>query len=150
MMTFDYGGDGEPRGNAQLGLHHHPRVVHPPLKRRPGKLCRLSARPHDLADMIYTGSGTAILRASFFEASFFDLDRFDLSLVNVVFLYSLLLKSPQANTVPIVVDINFLFVPLPLLLPYVNSLMTSSTRNSMIIHSISDPGPPSSIVDPEP
>ena len=52
MMTFDYGGDGEPRGNAQLGLHHHPRVVHPPLKRRPGKLCCFSARPLDLADMI--------------------------------------------------------------------------------------------------
>ena len=30
-MTFDHGGDGEPRGNAQPGLHHHPRVVHPPL-----------------------------------------------------------------------------------------------------------------------
>merc|ERR1712086_1211542 len=44
-------GDGEPRGNAQLGLHHHPRVVHPPLKRRPGQLCCLSARPHDLADL---------------------------------------------------------------------------------------------------
>ena len=26
MMTFDYGGDGEPMGNAQLGRHHHPRV----------------------------------------------------------------------------------------------------------------------------
>ena len=51
MMTFDYGGDGEPRGNAQLGLHHHPRVVHPPLKRRRGQLCCLSARPHDLADL---------------------------------------------------------------------------------------------------
>ena len=51
-MTFDHGGDGEPRGNAQLGLHHHPRVVHPPLKRRRGKLCCLSARPPDLADMI--------------------------------------------------------------------------------------------------
>ena len=51
MMNFDYGGDGEPRGNAQLGLHHHPRVVHPPLKRRRGQLCCLSARPPDLADL---------------------------------------------------------------------------------------------------
>ena len=46
-----HGGDGEPRENAQPGLHHHPRVVHPPLKRRRGKLCCLSARPHDLADL---------------------------------------------------------------------------------------------------
>ena len=50
MMTFDYGGDGEPRGNAQLGLHHHPRVVHPPLKRSSGHLCCLSAQLPDLAD----------------------------------------------------------------------------------------------------
>ena len=44
MMTFDYGGDEEPRENAQLGLHHHPRVVHPPLKRRRGQLGCLTQR----------------------------------------------------------------------------------------------------------
>ena len=64
-MTFDHGGDGEPRGNAQLGLHHHPRVVHPPLKRRPGKLCCLSARPPDLADLISARTEVACVRLSY-------------------------------------------------------------------------------------
>ena len=64
MMTFDYGGDGEPRGNAQLGLHHHPRVVHPPLKRRPGKLCCLSARPPDIADLTGTRPRVVVVSPS--------------------------------------------------------------------------------------
>jgi len=64
MMTFDYGGDGEPRGNAQLGLHHHPRVVHPPLKRRRGKLCCLSARPPDIADLTGTRPRVVVVSPS--------------------------------------------------------------------------------------
>ena len=63
-MTFDYGGDGEPRGNAQLGLHHHPRVVHPPLKRRPGTLCCLSARPPDIADLTGTRPRVVVVSPS--------------------------------------------------------------------------------------
>ena len=64
-MTFDYGGDGEPRGNAQLGLHHHPRVVHPPLKRRRGTLCCLSARPPDIADLTAARTEVACVQPSF-------------------------------------------------------------------------------------
>ena len=63
-MTFDYGGDGEPRGNAQLGLHHHPRVVHPPLKRRRGQLCCLSARPPDIADLTGTRPRVVVVSPS--------------------------------------------------------------------------------------
>ena len=49
-----HGGDAhEEAANAQLGQHHHPRVVHPPLKTgvEGSALLFERARPPDLADV---------------------------------------------------------------------------------------------------